>query len=52
MLIFIQGLKIITKMISLKVKFFIDVNGILSMTAYELSPKGEELKYAKTEIEY
>ena len=38
--------------VGIKVKFFIDVNGILTVTAYELSPKGEELRSVKTEIEY
>ena len=38
--------------VKIRVKFFIDVNGILTVTAYELSPKGEELRSVKTEIEY
>ena len=38
--------------VKIKVKFFIDVNGILDVTASELSEKGEELRPVKTEIEY
>ena len=38
--------------VKVKVNFFIDVNGILSVTASELSEKEEEIRPVKTEIEY
>ena len=38
--------------VKIKVNFFIDVNGILIVTAYELSSEGKELRSIKTEIEY
>ena len=38
--------------VKIKVNFFIDVNGILIVTAYELSSEGKELRSVKTEIEY
>ena len=38
--------------VKIKVKFFIDVNGILTVTAAELSEKGEEIKPIETQIEY
>ena len=38
--------------VKIKVKFFIDVNGILNVTAAELSDKGEELRPVEVQIEY
>ena len=38
--------------VKIKVKFFINVNGILTVTASELSEKGEELRPVEIEIEY
>jgi hypothetical protein len=38
--------------VKIKVKFFIDVNGILNVTAAELSDKGEELRPIEAQIEY
>ena len=38
--------------VKIKVKFFIDVNGILTVTATELSEKGEEIRPIETQIEY
>ena len=38
--------------VKIKVKFFIDVNGILNVTAAELSKDGEELRPVEAHIEY